>query len=90
MISKSVAGVVSSKIGRHFTILLKNGNKIKLKTKTSSLELGDRCHVAFNSETGTVVELLGYNETPTNMSAIEPMEIMEVPHLEDGGHIDLN
>lgn len=88
MITHSIAGVISSKIGRYLTILLNSGNKIKIKIKRTSLELGDKCHVTFNHETGKISELLGYEETPTDINSIEIKPLKEHLDLEDNPYLD--
>jgi hypothetical protein len=83
MITHSMSGMVSTKIGRDLTILLTTGVKVKLRVKTTSLRLGDKVHVIYNHETGKVKEVLAEGEAMANPNAIESLPWDDTPFPDD-------
>ena len=74
MIARTELGVVVSRKGDRYILLLKAGNRIKVVLKKSPLKRGSKCHVSFNNASGKVVNVLTYDE---NSCDIDTMEFSE-------------
>lgn len=83
MLTNTIGGVVSYRLGGKLSILLNTGMKVRLDLPKSTLELGDECQVAFNHETGKVAQVYAANTTIPDESKEMPPTKPEVPNFED-------
>lgn len=68
MFTLTKSGTITRKKGRTITIILKGGRKITTDVAKCQLNVGEKCHVAFNDAYDEVAQVIGYNEksfTPT-------------------------
>lgn len=89
MLTTTVGGWVSSKIGWDLVILLQTGSRISVRAENTSLKLGERCHVLFNHTTGEVVKLFAYDELVPDQKAVEPPEKEQPPTGTDNPTLDM-
>lgn len=83
MLITTIDGVVSYRKGGKLSILLRTRKTIKVNMPNLTLELGDKCIVAFNNETGKVANIYPINATLPNEEQEAPPEPDEVPEFED-------
>lgn len=60
MFTLTTKGIITRKKGKTLTIIMKGGCKVTTKLCEAQLEVGDKCHIAFNDAEGTITEVLPY------------------------------
>ncbi len=73
MLTHSLSGVVAHKLGGRLTILLTGRSKVKVTVTKTSLELGDKCHVIYNNETGEIIKIMADDEALIDPDAVEQL-----------------
>lgn len=72
MLSRTLDGVIVRKNRDKLVIMLESNCKVTFEDKGTTLELGDRCHVAFNEATDKVVNVFSYGEFSIDHSLVPP------------------
>ena len=83
MMTHSMGGMVSTKIGRDLTILLTTGVKLKIRVKHTSLRLGDKVHVVYDHSTGKIREVIAEGSPDLDPNAKESLPWKDNPDPDD-------
>ena len=65
MLSLTQSGTVTRKKGNTLTIILKGGRKVSTDASKYQLQVGQKCHVAFNDADDKVTQVYCNNEEST-------------------------
>lgn len=78
MLTRTVLGkVIGREVGR-LIILLERGNEVILRTRSTTLKLGSKCHCCIDSSTGKVIKVMDF-DTPTVDTSATPSEEYDLP-----------
>lgn len=72
MLSRTLDGVIIKKNRDKLVIMLETRNKVTFIDKNTTLEIGDKCYVAFNEVTDKVANVFSYNEFSIDHSLVPP------------------
>jgi len=81
MFTLTKSGIVTRKKGKTLTIIFKGGQKIATKLCIAQLEVGDKCHVAFNDAENAIAEVLPHSAHSFTSKPIK--NIIEKPTKEE-------